>query len=55
MSTSERAEQNAGDAGVACRLTIGGIEYHFQIAGPLVAMAPAGDTTKKKPSKRGAK
>jgi len=52
MNTSERTEPGAG---VACRLTIGGQVIEFTLAGPLVAMAPAGEKLAKKTSKRGSK
>ena len=36
-------------AGVACTLTIGGRVIEFTLAGPLVAMAPAGEKAEKRP------
>lgn len=40
--------------GVECRLVVGGVEYTFTMAGPLVAMAPAPEKTAKK-ARRGGK
>lgn len=49
--------KNEGGAanGVECRLVVGGVEYTFTMAGPLVALAPAPEKTAKRTSKREAK
>lgn len=46
MSNERGAEQ------VECRLTINGVTITFQMAGPLVAMAPAGEKAEKRPARR---
>jgi len=43
---------DAGGTGVECRLTINGVTIEFKLDGPLVALAPAPETAKKKTSKR---
>jgi hypothetical protein len=49
-------ESGTGRSGVACRLVLpDGRVVEFTMEGPLVAMAPAKDTTKERSSKRGAK
>ena len=46
MSSERGAEQ------VECRLTINGVTITFQMAGPLVALAPAPEKTAKRPARR---
>jgi hypothetical protein len=46
---------NGAGNGVECRLVVGGVEYTFTMAGPLVSMAPASEKAEKKQSKRGRK
>lgn len=46
---------NGAGNGVECRLVVGGVEYTFTMAGPLVALAPAAEKPPKRTSPRGRK
>lgn len=43
---------NGAGVGVDCRLTIGGVEYHFTMDGPLVCL-PTKEKTEKRPARAG--